>query len=100
MGLDLLREAEAATANGIGTVRIFQDAKISLLGREGTFEYLELPSGRDPLLGVIPLEALGVELDLQNQRLVLLPIGPSQTYLAISVAADRPKPDVFNDSLN
>ncbi len=83
LGLELLREVDVATATGIGKARIFQDAKISLLGREGTFECLELPGGQNPLLGVIPLEALGIELDLQNQQLVLLPISPTQTYLTI-----------------
>jgi hypothetical protein len=34
-------------------------------------------------LGVIPLEALGIELDLQNQVLKILPISPTQTYLTI-----------------
>lgn len=82
LGLEILKEVDVATATGIGT-RIFQDAKISLLGREGTFECLELPGGRDALLGVIPLEALGIELDLQNQRLKLLPISPTDTYLTI-----------------
>lgn len=74
---------DVETANGIGKARIFQDAKISLVGREGTFECLELPGGMNPLLGVIPLEALGIELDLKNQRLVTLPISPTQTYLTI-----------------
>lgn len=82
LGLEILKEVDVATATGIGT-RIFQDAKISLLGREGTFECLELPGGRDALLGVIPLEALGIELDLQNQRLKLLPISPTDTYITI-----------------
>ena len=54
-----------------------------MVGREGTFECLELPGGMNPLLGVIPLEALGIELDLKNQRLVILPISPTQTYLTI-----------------
>ncbi len=83
LGLELLKELDVATATGIGKARIFQDAKVSLLEREGTFECLELPEGGDALLGVIPLEALGIELDLQNQRLQLLPISPSQTYLTI-----------------
>jgi hypothetical protein len=43
LGLELLKEVEATTAAGIRSVRIFQDAKISLCGREGTFECLELP---------------------------------------------------------
>jgi len=42
---------------------------------------LELPAGTTPLLGVIPMEALGVEPDLQNQRLRLLPEGPTDTYV-------------------
>lgn len=83
LGLELLREVDVATATGINKARIFQDAKISLMGREGTFECLELPGGQEPLLGVIPLEALGIELDLQNQQLRLLPISPTQTYLTI-----------------
>ncbi|MGL5061567.1 MAG: retroviral-like aspartic protease family protein [Microcoleus sp.] len=83
LGLSLLKEVDVETANGIGKARIFQDAKISLLGREGTFECLELPGCMNPLLGVIPLEALGIELDLKNQRLIVLPISPTQTYLTI-----------------
>ncbi|KAM3101753.1 retroviral-like aspartic protease family protein [Phormidesmis sp. 146-12] len=83
LGLPVLREVDVETATGIGKARIFQDAKISLMGREGTFECLELPGGQAPLLGVIPLEALGIELDLQNQQLKLLPISPTQTYLTI-----------------
>lgn len=83
LGLRLLREVDVATAMGIGKARIFQDAKLVLLEREGTFECLELPGGQNPLLGVIPLEALGLEIDLQNQRLNVLPIGPTETYLTI-----------------
>jgi clan AA aspartic protease len=83
LGLALLREATVSTANGIGRVRIFQDAKISLLGREGTFECLELPGGTTSLLGVLPLEALGIEPDVRNQQLRLLPEGPDDTYLSI-----------------
>ena len=83
LGLDLLREVDVETATGIGKARIFQDAKILLMGREGTFECLEFPGGSSALLGVIPLEALGIELDLKNQQLRLLPISPTETYLTI-----------------
>ncbi len=38
LGLKLLKEVDVATAMGIGKVRIFQDAKISMFDREGTFE--------------------------------------------------------------
>lgn len=83
LGLALLKEVDVETAMGIGKARIFRDATIILCDREGTFECLELPEGRSPLLGVIPLEALGIELDLKNQRLVTLPISPTETYLTI-----------------
>ena len=83
LGLKLLKEVDVATATGISKARIFRDASISLLGREGTFECLELPGGGEPLLGVIPLEALGIELDLKNQTLKLLPISSTETYLTI-----------------
>ncbi|NES81001.1 MAG: aspartyl protease [Moorea sp. SIO2B7] len=83
LGLELLKEVDVETANGIGKARIFQDARISLMAREGTFECLELPGGKNTLLGVIPLEALGIELELKNQRLITLPMSPTKTYLTI-----------------
>jgi len=84
LGLDLLREVDVTTATGLSsTARIFQDAHLSLLRREGSFECLELPGGRDALLGVIPLKALGIELDLQNQTLKVLPETSVDTYLTI-----------------
>ncbi len=83
LGLELLREVDVATANGFSKARVFQDAKISLCGREGTFECLELPGGQSPLLGVIPLEFLGIESDLRNQTLKVLPDHSANTYLTI-----------------
>jgi clan AA aspartic protease len=83
LGLRILRQVVVETATGISEARIFQDAKISLCGREGTFECLELPEGKTPLLGVIPMEALGIQVDLKNQKLKVLPDGPTETYLTI-----------------
>lgn len=83
LGLKILKEVDVATAMGISKARIFQDAKISIFDREGTFECLELPGGHDPLLGVIPLESLGLEVDLNRQVLKPLPISPTETYLTI-----------------
>ena len=79
--LKILKQVVVETATGISEARIFQDAKISLCGREGTFECWELPEGKTPLLGVIPRSALGIEVDLKNQRLKVLPDGPTKTYL-------------------
>ena len=83
LGLDLLKEVDVTTAMGIGKARIFRDATLMLCDREGTFECLELPSGTDALIGVIPLEAMGLEPDLQKQTLRVLPTESADTYLTI-----------------
>ena len=83
LGLELLKEVEVVTATGISQARIFRDAAISICGREGTFECLELPGGNSPLIGVIPLELLGLEPDLKNQQLKVLPTESAATYLTI-----------------
>ncbi|MGH9838123.1 MAG: retroviral-like aspartic protease family protein [Blastocatellia bacterium] len=83
LGLKPLRRVPVETAAGVMESNVFQDAKLSLLGREGTFECLELPGGRKPLLGVIPMEALGIEPELHTQSLRLLPLTEQDTYLTI-----------------
>jgi len=83
LGLQLLKEVDVATAKGIGKARIFRDATLIIAGREGTFECLELPRGQNNLLGVIPLEALGLEPDLRSQKLRVLPTESNETYLTI-----------------
>jgi predicted aspartyl protease len=62
---------------------VFRDATLIIAGREGTFECLELPGGQNNLLGVIPLEALGLEPDLRSQKLRVLPTESHETYLTI-----------------
>ncbi len=83
LGLRILKQVVVETATGISEARIFRDASIFLCGRQGTFECLELPEGKTPLLGVIPMEALGIEIDLKNQRLKVLPEGPTETYWTV-----------------
>lgn len=83
LGLELMKKVDVATAMGLGKANIYRDATIFLHGREGTFECLELPKGCDALLGVIPLEMLGLEPDLQNQTLRVLPSETVDTYLTI-----------------
>lgn len=58
LGLRVLQDVHAMTARGIQTTRLFQDATISLCGREGTFDCLELPEGENAVLGLVPLGAL------------------------------------------
>jgi hypothetical protein len=83
LGLSLLKEVDVSTPIGIGKTRLFQDATMGLAGREGTFECLELPGRRSALIGAVPLAALGLEPDVQNQTLRVLPSESADTYLTI-----------------
>jgi predicted aspartyl protease len=82
LGLIQVGERDVETSAGIKKGRIFADAQIIVEGREGRFDCLELPEGVSAvLLGVIPIEELGLEPDLKNRRLRVLPMNNQQTYL-------------------
>ncbi len=80
LGLRFQRELNVKTAAGIRKGRLFRGAILRVEGRDGIFDCLELPDGTDPLLGVIPLETLGLEPDLRRQQLRLLPMNEEETY--------------------
>ena len=84
LGLSQLGETNVETAAGIRKGRIFQDIMLEVEGRQAVFDCLEMPEGVDAiLLGVIPMERLGLEPDLKNQRLRVLPMNEEQTYLMV-----------------
>lgn len=83
LGLPLQGEADVKIATGVQKVRVFQMLHLSVEGREGIFNCIELPEGSDPLLGLIPLEDLGLEPDLHNQKLRILPLEGKDTYLMV-----------------
>lgn len=61
--------------------RVFGEVRLTVEGRSAPFECLEMPGGEAVLLGVLPLETLGLELDLKNQRLIVLPDRGPGTYI-------------------
>ncbi len=82
LSLKQVGERDVETSAGIKKGRIFAGAQIIVEGREGRFDCLELPEGVSAvLLGVIPMEELGLEPDLKNRRLRVLPMNNQQTYL-------------------
>ncbi|MFN6516005.1 MAG: retroviral-like aspartic protease family protein [Nostoc sp. CreGUA01] len=83
LGLPLQGEVDVKIATGVQKARIFKMLNLSVKGREGTFNCIELPEGSDPLLGLIPLEDLGLEPDLVNQKLRVLPVEGKDTYLMV-----------------
>ncbi|MGB3654106.1 MAG: hypothetical protein WBA41_23250 [Rivularia sp. (in: cyanobacteria)] len=76
-------EADVKIAIGVQKVRIFKMLNLVVEGREGVFNCIELPEDSDPLLGLIPLEDLGLEPDLNNQKLRVLPQQGKDTYLMV-----------------
>jgi predicted aspartyl protease len=88
LGIPLQGEVDVKLAVGVRTVRIFRDLNLQVAGREGTFNCVELPAGENPLLGLIPLEDLGLEPDLQHQRLRVLPLEGKDTYLMVMSNCD------------
>jgi predicted aspartyl protease len=83
LGLAVMDEVPIETASGAGVARLFGPTHLTVEGRHTTTDVLELPAGRTPLLGVIPMEALGIEPDLQNRRLRLLPRELNNTYITV-----------------
>lgn len=84
LGLPVRHEAFAATAAGLIPIKVHKGAEIELMGRSGTFDCIALTDEAEPLLGLIPLENMGLELDLQRETLRLLPDGPTpQTYWTV-----------------
>lgn len=80
LGLKQTATIEAQTAMGIETLKLYEGLKLTVEGREGRYDCVELPTGQTPLLGLIPLEDLGLDPDLQNQRLRHLPTKGKDTY--------------------
>ncbi len=83
LGLAVGREVIARTAAGPRTIRQFRDVELTVMGRTGTFDCLEVPQGSSCLLGVTPMEVLGIEPDIHNHTLRLLPEGPDDSHILL-----------------
>jgi predicted aspartyl protease len=76
-------EARVETSAGVQKGQIFRDVDLSVENRRGTFDCLELTEVSFALLGVTPMEVLGLEPDLKNRKLRVLPMNSEQTYLSV-----------------
>jgi predicted aspartyl protease len=83
LGLFQGGEASVETTAGVQKGRIFRDVDLSIENRQGTFDCLELTEVSYALLGVTPMEILGLEPDLKNRKLRVLPMNSEQTYLTV-----------------
>jgi predicted aspartyl protease len=73
LGVAKDRRVTMLTANGPRRPNVYRDIGVLVEDRTATVECLELEEGSQPLLGALPMQALGVEPDLANHRLRLLP---------------------------
>jgi len=83
LGLVQGGEASVETTAGIKPGQIFRDVELCIGDRQGTFDSLELTEVDYALLGATPMEILGLEPDLKNRPLRVLPMNSKQTYLSI-----------------
>jgi len=83
LGLPMLGEIDGETVIGTRKFRIFKDVTLAIAGREGRYDCVEIPAGQEPLIGLIPLEDLGLEPDFKNQRLNVLPAEGNQSYIRV-----------------
>ncbi len=83
LGLTLVGEIDGHTVIGSRKIRLFKNVSLAIAGREGRYDCVELPAGQEPLIGLIPLEDLGLEPDLKNQRLIVLPAEGNQSYIRV-----------------
>ena len=83
LGLTLVGEIDGHTVIGSRKFRLFKNVSLAVAGREGRYDCVELPAGQEPLIGLIPLEDLGLEPDLKNQRLIVLPNEGNQSYIRV-----------------
>ena len=83
LGLVQGGKVNVETTAGVKQGRIFRDVDLCIGDRQGTFDCLELTEVPYALLGATPMEVLGLEPDLKNCKLRLLPMNSEQTYLSI-----------------
>ena len=83
LGLRFSYEAPVEIPTGTTTRRVFRNARVTYEDRFAIVEAVELPAGRPPLLGAIPMEALGIEPDLRNRRVRKLPMDLTSSYIRI-----------------
>ena len=83
LGLGLGYATPVETATGTDVVRVFRNALVTYEDRSAVVEVIEVPLGRPPLLGAIPMEALGIEPDLRNRRVRKLARDLNSSYIRI-----------------
>lgn len=69
LGLFKMHERAAITANGEVMAKVYSPVRLQIKDREADLNVMEVPIGTPPLMGYLPLEALDLYPNLQNQCL-------------------------------
>ena len=80
LGVPKKGDVEVRTPTGESTMERYRDVTIEVLGRSFTSECIALPEGSSSLLGCVPLEMMGLEPDLANRTIRLLPETGDNTF--------------------
>jgi predicted aspartyl protease len=69
LGLKKTREKVAVFSRGNGPVSRYDAVRVTMMGRDGVVEVMEVPDDVPPLVGQIPLEMLDLVVDPQPRKL-------------------------------
>jgi predicted aspartyl protease len=70
LGLHKETEVDSKTTNGVRRRAVFAPVRLELMGRNGTFQVVEVDDDVPNLLGQIPLEYLDFVVDPKGQKLI------------------------------
>ena len=83
LGLVYEGTSSGETSEGVIRGRLFGGVEFRLADRQGAFDCLELTEQDTVLLGRVPMEVLGLQPELEQGKLHLLPMNAEQTYLSV-----------------
>jgi len=86
LGLSKVREQNAVSVRGRGTIQIYEAVRLTILGRNCVVEVMEVPDDVPALIGQIPLEMLDLVIDLQGRKLTGNPAHDGEHVLELLIA--------------
>ena len=68
LGLTKRYDKRVTTSAGLGTAALYEAVRLTIQGRDGTVDVMEVPDNVPVLVGQIPLEFLDFVIDTRSQR--------------------------------
>ncbi len=69
LGLAKVSQKQSQCTKGVGEVDVYEAVRLTIQGRYGTFDVMEVPDELPVLIGQMPLEFLDLVVDLRSRRL-------------------------------